>query len=85
MSAVTIGCSPTDRWMDPRCTALNSRRGSSLDELLAGLPQQAGKITGRVIWLAEVATLVIQFCSPIASSLLGADYLIEGAVVAETA
>ncbi|MDX2968710.1 SDR family NAD(P)-dependent oxidoreductase [Kribbella solani] len=51
------------------------------EALLAGLPQQAGMLTGRLIEPAEVAALIVQLCSPLTASIIGADYLIDAGAV----
>jgi NAD(P)-dependent dehydrogenase (short-subunit alcohol dehydrogenase family) len=55
--------------------------GIPQEHLLAGLPQQVGMLTGRLIEPAEVAALVVQLCSPRAASIVGADYLIDGGAI----
>ncbi|GAA1604406.1 MULTISPECIES: SDR family NAD(P)-dependent oxidoreductase [Kribbella] len=55
--------------------------GISHEDLLAALPQQTGMLTGRLIEPAEVAALVVQLCSPVTASIVGADYLIDGGIV----
>lgn len=55
--------------------------GIPQEHLLAGLPQQTGMLTGRLIEPEEVAALVAQLCSPLTASIIGADYLIDGGSV----
>ncbi len=51
------------------------------EALLAGLPDQQGMLTGRLIEPTEVADLIVQLCSPRAASIIGADYLIDAGIL----
>ncbi|ADB31078.1 short-chain dehydrogenase/reductase SDR [Kribbella flavida DSM 17836] len=83
VNTVSPGPVRTALWTDPDMYGgqLARRLGVSQDDLLAGLPQQAGMLTGRLIEPAEVAALVTQLCSPLTASLVGTDVLIDGGIV----
>jgi len=75
----------TALWEDPAGYGgqLARQLGIPQEHLLAGLPQQVGMLTDRLIEPAEVAALVVQLCSPRAASIVGADYVIDcGAIKA---
>jgi NAD(P)-dependent dehydrogenase (short-subunit alcohol dehydrogenase family) len=83
VNTVSPGPVRTALWTDPEMYGgqLARKLGVSQDDLLAGLPQQAGMVTGRLIEPAEVAALVVQLCSPVTASIVGADYLIDGGIM----
>lgn len=80
VNTVSPGPVRTALWEDPAGYGgqLARHLGIPHEHLLAGLPQQVGMLTGRLIEPAEVAALVVQLCSPRAASIVGADYLIDG-------
>ncbi|RII17105.1 Short-chain reductase protein NovJ [Streptomyces sp. YIM 130001] len=55
--------------------------GLEHDQLLAGLPGAMGPVTGRLVEPAEVPGLVAHLASPLAASITGADYLVDGASI----
>ncbi|MFG1815927.1 SDR family NAD(P)-dependent oxidoreductase [Kribbella sp. NPDC049174] len=83
VNTVSPGAVRTALWTDPEMYGgqLARKLGVTQDELLAGLPQQTGMLTGRLIEPAEVATLVVQLCSPLTASIVGADYVIDAGSV----
>lgn len=83
INTVSPGPVRTALWESPDAYGgqLARQLGVPHDQLLAALPQQTGMLTGRLIEAGEVADLVVQLCSPRASSIMGADYLIDGGIV----
>lgn len=83
VNTVSPGPVRTALWMDPDKYGGQLARtlGIPHDDLLAALPQQTGMLTGRMIEPAEVAALIVQLCSPVTASIIGADYLIDGGIV----
>ncbi|MFC6158770.1 SDR family NAD(P)-dependent oxidoreductase [Kribbella jiaozuonensis] len=83
VNTVSPGPVRTALWTDPDKYGGQLARtlGVPHEALLEGLPQQIGMLTGRLIEPAEVAALVVQLCSPLAASIVGADYLIDGGSV----
>ncbi|MFW0790623.1 SDR family oxidoreductase [Gordonia sp. CPCC 205333] len=51
------------------------------DALLADVPRSLGLATGRMIEPTEVAALIAYLLSPVAASITGADYLIDGGAI----
>lgn len=60
---------------------LARKLGVPHEALLAALPEQTGMTTGRLIEPAEVAALVVQLCSPLTASIVGADHVIDGGII----
>ncbi|TDO49718.1 NAD(P)-dependent dehydrogenase (short-subunit alcohol dehydrogenase family) [Kribbella sp. VKM Ac-2571] len=83
VNTVSPGPVRTALWTDPDKYGGQLARtlGVSHDDLLAALPQQIGMLTGRLIEPAEVAALIVQLCSPLTASIVGADFLIDGGSV----
>ncbi|TCC37227.1 SDR family NAD(P)-dependent oxidoreductase [Kribbella sindirgiensis] len=83
VNTVSPGPVRTALWTDPSKYGGQLARtlGVPHEDLLAALPQQTGMLTGRLIEPSEVAALVVQLCSPLTASIIGADYLIDGGIV----
>jgi len=83
VNTVSPGPVRTALWTDPNKYGGQLARtlGVPHEDLLAALPQQTGMLTGRLIEPSEVAALVLQLCSPLTASIIGADYLIDGGIV----
>lgn len=83
VNTVSPGPVRTALWVGPDQYGgqLAKKLGVSQDDLIAGLPEQTGMLTGRLIEPAEVAALVVQLCSPLTASIVGADYLIDGGII----
>ncbi|HEY3504553.1 MAG TPA: SDR family oxidoreductase [Actinocatenispora sp.] len=83
VNTVSPGPVRTALWVDPAGygAAVAAAMGVSHEELLAGLPAGAGLTTGRLIEPDEVASLVAYLASPLAGSVAGADYRIDGGAV----
>ena len=79
VNTVSPGPVRTALWEDPAGYGgvLAKEMGVTHEQLLAGLPQAAGMVTGRLVEPAEVAALVVQLCSPQAASIVGADLIID--------
>jgi NAD(P)-dependent dehydrogenase (short-subunit alcohol dehydrogenase family) len=79
VNTVSPGAVRTAMWEDPAGYGgeLAKEMGVTHEQLLAGLPQAAGMLTGRLVEPAEVAALVVQLCSPRAASIVGADLIID--------
>jgi NAD(P)-dependent dehydrogenase (short-subunit alcohol dehydrogenase family) len=58
--------------------------GMEHHEFVAGLPAAMSMATGRLIEPAEVAALIIHLASPHASSITGADHIIDGGAIKTT-
>ncbi|GID13465.1 SDR family oxidoreductase [Actinocatenispora rupis] len=80
VNTVSPGPVRTAMWVDPNGygAALAAAMGVPHEDLIAGLPAGAGLTTGRLIEPAEVAALVAYLASPLAGSVAGADYRIDG-------
>ncbi|WP_431896950.1 SDR family oxidoreductase [Nonomuraea sp. bgisy101] len=83
VNTVSPGPVRTALWEDPEGygAALAASMDVTLEQLLAGLPGAAGMTTGRLIEPAEVAALVTYLASPLASSVNGADFVIDGGAI----
>ncbi|GAA0972375.1 SDR family oxidoreductase [Acrocarpospora macrocephala] len=83
VNTVSPGPSLTSMWEGAQGygAQLASRLGVPHEELLRALPGQAGMTTGRFVEPAEVAALVVYLASPLAGSIAGADYLIDGGAI----
>jgi NAD(P)-dependent dehydrogenase (short-subunit alcohol dehydrogenase family) len=83
VNTVSPGPSRTSMWEGAQGYGAELARtlGVPHEELLRALPGQAGMTTGRFVEPAEVATLVVYLASPLAGSIAGADYLIDGGAV----
>jgi NAD(P)-dependent dehydrogenase (short-subunit alcohol dehydrogenase family) len=83
VNTVSPGPVRTALWTDPDKYGgqLARKLGVPHEDLLAALPEQTGMTTGRLIEPAEVAALVVQLCSPLTASIVGADHLIDGGIV----
>ncbi|MFE3454716.1 SDR family oxidoreductase [Nonomuraea sp. NPDC059194] len=83
LNTVSPGPVRTALWEDPEGygAALAASMGLSLEQLLAGLPGATGMTTGRLVEPAEVAALVTYLASPLAASVTGADFVIDGGAI----
>jgi NAD(P)-dependent dehydrogenase (short-subunit alcohol dehydrogenase family) len=83
VNTVSPGPVRTALWVSPEGygAALAAAMGVPHEELLAGLPASSGLTTGRLIEPEEVASLVAYLASPLAGSVAGADYRIDGGAV----
>ncbi|WP_262703264.1 MULTISPECIES: SDR family oxidoreductase [Streptomyces] len=85
MRAVTVSPGPTRtrNWTDSDSLAgaLSRSRGIGQDELLAGLPKDAGISIGRIIEPEEVASAIAFLASPQAGAITGSDVLVDGGVI----
>jgi len=54
--------------------------GLNQQQLIAALPTQAGMITGRFIEPDEIASIVAYLASPLAASVIGANYVVDAGV-----
>ncbi|MFG1603668.1 SDR family NAD(P)-dependent oxidoreductase [Actinoplanes sp. NPDC049265] len=62
---------------------LGRATGTDPAEVLAAVPAQNGLLTGRLIEPAEVATLIAYLASPLAASILGGNYVIDGGALSD--
>ncbi|MFI6848375.1 SDR family oxidoreductase [Kitasatospora sp. NBC_00085] len=83
VNTVSPGPVRTAMWESPTGygAALATALGLEQEQLLAALPGTAGMTTGRLVEPAEVAALVVHLASPLAGSVTGADFLIDGGSV----
>lgn len=72
---VTVTPGPTRTAMWDRFAAAS---GAPLDAVLAGVPDQLGMLTGRLIEPAEVADVIAYLSSPLAAGVVGANVVIDG-------
>ena len=81
----TISPAPVRTAMWESQTGYGAEMAASLGipqaELLAGLPTAMGMLTDRLIEPDEVADLVAYLASPLAASITGADYVIDGGAI----
>jgi len=54
--------------------------GLTQQQLIAAIPAQAGMLTGRFIEPDEIASIVAYLASPLAASVMGANYVVDGGV-----
>lgn len=80
VNTVSPGPVATPLWFSPTGygAALAAASGVGLEQLLEGLPGAMGVTTGRFVQPEEVASLVAYLASPLAASVNGADYVIDG-------
>jgi NAD(P)-dependent dehydrogenase (short-subunit alcohol dehydrogenase family) len=80
VNTVSPGVVRTALWEAPAGygAALATSMGVELDRFLAGLPAATGMTTGTLVEPAEVAALVAYLASPLAASISGADFIIDG-------
>ncbi|MER5620325.1 oxidoreductase [Streptosporangium sp. NPDC002544] len=83
VNTVSPGPVRTSLWEGPASygAELAKAIGVPHEDLLRLLPAQMGMTTGRFAEPAEVATLVAYLASPLAASIAGADYLIDGGAI----
>ncbi|ASO20368.1 NAD(P)-dependent dehydrogenase (short-subunit alcohol dehydrogenase family) [Actinoalloteichus hoggarensis] len=83
VNTVSPGSTRTRMWeaTDGYGGALADAAGVPLESLLDGLPSASGMVTGRLVEPAEIGALVAFLASPIASSITGADHVIDGGAV----
>jgi NAD(P)-dependent dehydrogenase (short-subunit alcohol dehydrogenase family) len=86
VNTISPGPVRTALWESPTGygAELAASMGVEQDQLLAQLPAGMGMATGRLIEPAEVAGLVTYLASPHASSVVGADYTIDGNAIKTT-
>ena len=61
-------------------TGLATAMGVSQQQLISAIPAQTGMLTGRFIEPDEVATVIAYLVSPLAASVLGADFVVDAGV-----
>ncbi|GAA0844245.1 SDR family oxidoreductase [Streptosporangium amethystogenes subsp. fukuiense] len=83
VNTVSPGPVRTSLWEGPASygAELAKAIGVPHEDLLRLLPARMGMTTGRFAEPAEVATLVAYLASPLAASIAGADYLIDGGAI----
>ncbi|URM97288.1 SDR family oxidoreductase [Actinomadura madurae] len=83
VNTVSPGPVRTALWEAPEGygAELASSMGLRHDQLLAGLPDAAGMLTGRMVEPAEVGALIAYLASPLAASTVGADHVIDGGAI----
>jgi NAD(P)-dependent dehydrogenase (short-subunit alcohol dehydrogenase family) len=80
VNTISPGAVRTAMWESPTGygAELAQSLGISQQKLVEGLPATMGMLTGRFIEPAEVASLVAYLASPLAASIVGANYVIDG-------
>ncbi|MEV0258601.1 oxidoreductase [Streptomyces sp. NPDC050732] len=80
VNTVSPGPVRTDMWesSDGYGAQLAASLGVAHEQLLDGLPDLAGMVTGRLAEAREVAALIAYLGSPVAAGITGADYVIDG-------
>jgi NAD(P)-dependent dehydrogenase (short-subunit alcohol dehydrogenase family) len=80
---VSPGPTRTSLWTAPDGfgAAVAAAQGVSHDDLLAGLATAAGIRSGQLVEPAQVASLVTYLASPVAASITGQEYLIDGGAI----
>lgn len=86
VNTVSPGPVRTAMWEDPAGygAQLAESLGVGHRDLVAGLPAAMGMTTGRLVEPAEVAALITYLASPHASSVTGADHIIDGGAIKTT-
>lgn len=80
---VTPGPTRTSLWTDPHGfgAAVAAAQGISHADLLAGLAAASGIRSGQLVEPEQVASLVTYLASPLAASITGQEYLVDGGAV----
>lgn len=73
---VTPGPVRTSMWEQ-----MAAATGMSAEDLIAGVPQQLGMVTGRMSEPEEVAALIVFLLSERAGNITGSDHLIDGGAI----
>ena len=83
---VTPGPTRTSLWTDPHGfgAAVAAAQGISHAELLASLAAASGIRSGQLVEPEQVASLVAYLASPLAGSITGQEYLVDGGAVKTT-
>ncbi|WP_433465879.1 SDR family NAD(P)-dependent oxidoreductase [Spirillospora sp. CA-128828] len=83
VNTVSPGPVRTAMWEDPNGygAELAASMGIPHDQLVAGLPDAMGMLTGRLVEPAEVGALIAYLASPLAGSTVGADHVIDGGAI----
>lgn len=75
---VTVTPGPTRTAMWDRMAEVT---GMTAEQVIAGVPEQMGMVTGRIIEPEEIAATVAYLLSPRAASITGSDHLVDGGVI----
>jgi NAD(P)-dependent dehydrogenase (short-subunit alcohol dehydrogenase family) len=83
VATVTPGPTRTSLWTDPDGFggAVAAAQGISHADLLAGLAAASGIRSGQLIEPEQVASLVAYLASPLAASMTGQEYLVDGGAI----
>ncbi|QWF83569.1 SDR family NAD(P)-dependent oxidoreductase [Amycolatopsis sp. CA-230715] len=83
VATVSPGPTRTSLWTDPDGFggAVAAAQGVSHDELLAGLAAASGIPSGELVEPEQVASFVAYLASPLAASMTGHDYVVDGGAV----
>ncbi|MGW5125335.1 SDR family NAD(P)-dependent oxidoreductase [Streptomyces sp. NPDC004069] len=83
VATVAPGPTRTPVWTAPDGigAALAAAQGISHDDLLAGLAAASGIRSGQLVEPEQVASLVAYLASPLAASMTGQEYLVDGGLI----
>jgi NAD(P)-dependent dehydrogenase (short-subunit alcohol dehydrogenase family) len=83
VATVSPGPTRTSLWTDPNGFggAVAAAQGVSHADLLAGLAASSGIRSGQLVEPEQVASLVAYLASPLAASMTGHDYVVDGGAI----
>lgn len=80
VNTISPGSTRTHLWEGPKSFGADMAASLGMDHMafLDAVPGEVGMITGRLIMPVEIATAIAYLASPLAESIIGANYVIDG-------